>query len=73
MNGCPDCAQLTGGDCGKHPPAITPVLFIPETPSGWRCPCCKAVYAPSVSECWRCSPPVLPTYNGGHECAPSGE
>ena len=26
------------------------------TPTGWVCPKCGAVYAPSVAECHRCAP-----------------
>lgn len=27
--------------------------------SGWVCPKCAAVYAPTMTECFRCCPPVV--------------
>lgn len=27
--------------------------------TGWMCPKCGVCYAPSVTECWRCVPPVV--------------
>lgn len=27
-----------------------------EVSTGWQCPCCRKVYAPSVKECSPCSP-----------------
>lgn len=30
-------------------------------PLGWICPKCGSVYSPSVSQCWRCNPPMTIT------------
>lgn len=41
MNGCSDCQQLTGGDCGKHGPQYFGLHYTfgaGQTPH--RCPIC---------------------------------
>lgn len=58
MVGCPDCAQMTSGDCGKHRPLLQPLL-------GWICPRCHTVYSPWVSTC-SCHLPKAPIYYGGN-------
>ena len=59
MIACSDCARLTSGRCALHTTFLTAVG--PDTPTGWRCPGCSACYAPSVTECARCSPTPLHT------------
>ena len=67
---CNACRQTTGGDCGQHGSKFVVVNVGPEPPSGWRCPCCRSVYAPSVTECWRCAPSYDPTHalQAAHVC-----
>ena len=42
--------QITWGDKAVDPAAI-PGLAAPLLLSGWQCPACKRVYAPSVGYC----------------------
>ena len=55
-NGCPDCARLTSGDCGKHGPlwhggdGTNVPLMLPQQ-HGWICPRCARVNAPWVPNC----------------------
>jgi hypothetical protein len=37
------------------PTVYSPFLSTPVVNYGWSCPKCQCVYAPSVSECYRCN------------------
>lgn len=66
---CEECRLSTSGQCVKHTPGVTvttiPFTFTPFqftpffVPQGWQCPCCRRVYAPFMSMCPSCSPPVV--------------
>lgn len=50
MDNCPKCGEptdSTGHVCGPGW----------RLPNGWICPKCESVFAPSVTECYRCNPP----------------
>lgn len=48
---CNNCNEKSKGDGGTYG------AFVPYQ-AGWVCPRCGSVYGPSVTECYRCSPPI---------------
>ena len=63
---CPYCMPSTGGqhasDCPMHPNnQMGEIKIYAPSPQGWSCPQCGSVYAPYVTECWRCAQPIVVT------------
>lgn len=43
----------------QHPAIGVAAVTFPGVPSGWKCPQCSRIYAPSVTECMNCVPATL--------------
>jgi len=52
---CPECARISGR-CFRHSVTVEPTFAFVTLPTGWRCPCCQAIHAPSVLQCPSCGP-----------------
>ena len=66
LSSCEECGRSTSGSCWQHPrtfpspwnpltPYPNPMAPPMVAPSGWVCPKCGAVMAPSMPCCVRCT------------------
>lgn len=51
VNGCSRVRAIRQ-KYGSVEPTIAMPRIVPEPVTGWRCPACDAIYAPSVSRCF---------------------
>lgn len=50
--------------CGNSYSLQNQWFYPPTMSQGWQCPKCSSIYAPNVTECFRCNYPVVTITTG---------